>query len=176
MVRQKSRWLLIRIDLEDQVKSIKDTSTASLLEGAAVKKKKEDPAASSSRIQLEKKNIFHALRIMIEESFGIARSGIIDDIQVRLYSSEARLAIVKVPRDDCDLVRSAVTFLTQIQEEPVTAVVLATNGSARTAKVAAMRQVRKDFREKYRDARNIGIGKKELQKLDSLIDHIRGID
>jgi hypothetical protein len=95
MVRQKSRWLLVRIDLEDQVKSMEDTSTASLLEGAAVKKKKEDPAASSSRIQLEKKNIFHALRIMIEESFGIARSGIIDDIQgtdmctflVKLYST-----------------------------------------------------------------------------------------
>ena len=78
------------MDLEDQVKSMEDTSTASILEGAAVKKKKEDP-----RIQLEKKNIFHALRIMIEESFGIARSGIIDDIQgtdmytflVKLYST-----------------------------------------------------------------------------------------
>ena len=74
------------------------------------------------------------------------------------------------------MVRSAVTLLTQIQEEPITAVVLATSGSARTAKVAAMRQVRKDFREKYRGAHNNGIGKKELQKLDSLIDHIRGID
>lgn len=161
MVRHKSRWLLIRIDREERVKSIKDTQ-------------KDPPDTPSAPI--EKKNIYHALRIMIEGAFGIARAGIVEDIQVRLYNSETSLAVVKVPREDCDLIRSAITLLTQIQDEPITAVVLSTSGSARTAKIAAMRQVKKAFKMKYSDVNNTNVGKKELQKLEVLIDQVRGMD
>lgn len=95
---------------------------------------------------------------------------------VRLYNSETSLAVVKVPREDCDLIRSAITLLTQIQDEPITAVVLSTSGSARTAKIAAMRQVKKAFKKKYSDVNNTNVRKKELQKLEVLIDQVRGMD
>ena len=39
-----------------------------------------------------------------------------------------------------------------------------------------MRQVKKAFKMKYSDANNTNVGKKELQKLEVLIDQVRGMD
>ncbi len=95
---------------------------------------------------------------------------------VRFFDTETSLTVIKVPRVDCDLVRSAVTFLTQIKDEPVTAVVLATSGSARTAKIAVLRHIKKIFRMKYSGSKNIHLEKKDLQKLESLFGQVRAID
>jgi hypothetical protein len=78
MVRHKSRWLLIRIDREERVKSIKDIQ-------------KDPPDTPSAPI--EKKNIYHALRIMIEGAFGIARAGIVEDIQGMYIPTEPKYVI-----------------------------------------------------------------------------------
>jgi hypothetical protein len=43
--------------------------------------------------------------------------------------------------------RSAVTFVTMLQNKRVVLSCLSVNGSARTAKLAAMKQVRRNYRE-----------------------------
>jgi hypothetical protein len=56
--------------------------------------------------------------------------------------------MVRVPREFYGLVRSAVSFVTMLQNKRVVLSCLSVNGSARTAKVAAMKQIRRNYRER----------------------------
>jgi len=67
MVRVKSRWLLVRIDHEEHVKNLPQTLVR--VRGKV-----------SGAPTMDKKDFYHTLRIMIEDAFGIAASGITDDI------------------------------------------------------------------------------------------------
>ena len=62
MVRHKSRWLLVDIVFSS-----------------------EEQAAAATTIEQQtieqRKHLYHALRIMIDSAFGIAGSGITEDIQ-----------------------------------------------------------------------------------------------
>ena len=60
MVRQKSRWLLVKIDLEESVKNL--------------------PSPDNSSPKIEKKNIYHALCAVIQDAFGIYGAGFSEEI------------------------------------------------------------------------------------------------
>lgn len=95
---------------------------------------------------------------------------------VRFYSPETKLAMLRVPRDSANMVRSAITFLTQVREEPIAAVVVSTSGSARTAKIAALRAIKKAFRKKFDSDSKSSADVKQLKQLKSLINSVSHID
>lgn len=64
---------------------------------------------------------------------------------MRLYDVKARLAVIKTTREKYPLVRSALTFLTQIKQQRVVITTIAVSGSARTARNIAWTEVRKRF-------------------------------
>lgn len=103
---------------------------------------------------------------------------------VRLYIPDSKLALIKVPRDASDLVRSAITLLTKVNDESIVATVISTNGSARTAKLATLRLIKRKFRNRVgvgnvnvkanaNDAIRIG---KELRNLEDQLELVRNID
>lgn len=80
---------------------------------------------------------------------------------VRFCDAATRLALIRVPREFCGTVRAAITLLTTIQMQQqqqqqrqpqrsvaVTVTVLSVKGSARTAKMEAIRHVRRFYRER----------------------------
>ena len=93
---------------------------------------------------------------------------------VRLYNPETQLAMIKVPRDSSDIVRSAITLLTEVNDEPIVATVISTNGCPRTAKLAALRETKRIFQVTV--AGKGATGKKELRNLEDQMDQIRNID
>jgi len=94
---------------------------------------------------------------------------------VRLYNPGTRLAMIKVPRDGSDIVRSAITLLTKVNDEPIVATVISTNGCPRTAKLAALRETKRAFQIRVA-GRGGATDKKELRNLEQQMDQIRNID
>lgn len=149
---------------------------------------------------LTKKDLAHCIRECITSSFGIAASGMAQDVQgmqislcwsisckafggltishargslsraVRLYDESSRLAMIRVSRDSCGLVRAAITLLTSFQGRSVVASVISVNGSARTAKRAAVLETRREAQQEG------ATGKQELRDLEERLDMIRKID
>ena len=68
MVRHKARWLLVKFENEESVKSI-----------SCEKIKKEN--MEEKKTPLNRKDIYHAIREVMEEAFGVATAGIIQDIE-----------------------------------------------------------------------------------------------
>lgn len=181
MVRHKSRWLLVAVESEENVKNLvsptisNNTTTTTNINRIG----KEAPL-----LLADKNGLFHSIRITMQDAFGIAVAGIIEDIQVRLYIPDSKLALIKVPRDASDLVRSAITLLTKVNDESIVATVISTNGSARTAKLATLRLIKRKFRNRVgvgnanvkanaNDAIRIG---KELRNLEDQLELVRNID
>jgi hypothetical protein len=69
MVRHKSRWLLVTIETEDQVKNLIPSPP-----------QKQDSSPSLLRA-IDKSGIFHAISNTMQHAFGVAVAGIIEDIQ-----------------------------------------------------------------------------------------------
>ena len=73
---------------------------------------------------------------------------------VRFSDPTTRLVTVRTPREYCGLVRATITLLTSLSNsnnnsnQRVVLHVLSVNGSARTAKVAAIREVRRFYRDR----------------------------
>lgn len=160
MVRHKSRWLLVSVETEEHVKNL------------FISPPEKD--ASRPLHVIDKTALFHAIRITMQHAFGVSAAGIIEDIQVRLYNPETQLAMIKVPRDSSDIVRSAITLLTEVNDEPIVATVISTNGCPRTAKLAALRETKRIFQVTV--AGKGATGKKELRNLEDQMDQIRNID
>lgn len=68
--------------------------------------------------------------------------------KVRFCDPTTRLAILRVPREFCATVRCALTFLTAINKRRVVLTVHSIHGCARTAKVHAIRKVKRIWRER----------------------------
>eukprot|EP00566_Odontella_aurita_P027342 CAMPEP_0113580384 /NCGR_PEP_ID=MMETSP0015_2-20120614/30642_1 /TAXON_ID=2838 /ORGANISM="Odontella" /LENGTH=168 /DNA_ID=CAMNT_0000484565 /DNA_START=70 /DNA_END=572 /DNA_ORIENTATION=+ /assembly_acc=CAM_ASM_000160 len=136
MVRQKSRWILARLDFEeDVILGVRSSGTRKL--------GREDGSARLNASKgLSGKDIHKALREMLSTAFGTVGAGMVYTIQVCLYDEEARLAIIKAPRDYCTKICASLTFVTSIENNPVAVSVRAICGSARTAKVAGMHELR----------------------------------
>lgn len=128
MVRQKSRWLLVRLDFED----ISQTTRP----------------PSASPLHLTATDIYRALLDSIQQNYGLV-AGASSELKVLLYDSEHRLAIVKTSRDHYPTVRTSLTFLTQIKQGgdavKVAAATLSVCGSSRTARNAACAELQKTF-------------------------------
>lgn len=90
---------------------------------------------------------------------------------VRLYDETSRLAMIRVARDSCDMVRAAICFTTSILGKSVAASVLSVNGSARTAKRAALLEMRRNFQK-----RNHSMDKKSLVALEARLNMIQKIE
>ena len=80
---------------------------------------------------------------------------------VRLYDDEYRIALIKAPRSGCNIIRAALTLLTQIRITsssttiPIVASTLSINGSTRTMKLATLRLLKQCFQDKiYRFKRD----------------------
>mmetsp|Transcript_29536 Transcript_29536/g.53413 ORF Transcript_29536/g.53413 Transcript_29536/m.53413 type:complete len:162 (-) Transcript_29536:69-554(-) len=161
MVRHKTRWLLLRLDFEHNVLRLPEV-------GANRKRRRRDDDSGTG---LTKKDLAKCIRDSVASSFGIAASGIAQDLQVRLYDESSRLVIIRVARDSCDMVRVAICFTTVIQGKSVAASVVSVNGSARTAKRAALLELRQNFRQE-----NFSMDKKSLVALEERLNMIQKIE
>mmetsp|Transcript_11298 Transcript_11298/g.21138 ORF Transcript_11298/g.21138 Transcript_11298/m.21138 type:complete len:191 (-) Transcript_11298:1102-1674(-) len=190
MVRHKSRWLLIRIEYESEVKNISRRDITATATNASSSTAPTDshmasksPSTFSSSQQgldttlfqkpteLFRIHLYHSIRCTMEDAFGIAACGITEDIQVVFYNTDTGLAIVKVSRDSCNLVRSAITIMMQVNNVPMVATVISTNGSVRTAKLAAIREIKRMFRES--DAVPT---QERLKKLEEHMDQVHCVE
>ena len=91
--------------------------------------------------------------------------------------------MIKIPRDKCNLVRAAVTFLTEIKEVPIVVSTIAVSASSRTAKIAALHELRYSFNlNKQSHFRRCGVEsisfKEEsarLTELDKRMNNVRSV-
>uniref|UniRef100_A0A7S2EPX0 Uncharacterized protein n=1 Tax=Trieres chinensis TaxID=1514140 RepID=A0A7S2EPX0_TRICV len=200
MVRQKSRFILARFDFNADVYA--DPSSVESPEGEldgrqsivpmpSGKKRKRGnlgvvaPNAASSPAVVTGKDVHVALRDCLSAAFGEIGAGLSYDVHVKLYDEEARLAIIKCPRGSCGTVRSALTFLTSVAGRSVVVVSVAVCGSARTAKIAGLGELRRSFTAQGGSAgeqqgANQKKARKETEKalveLEERMEKVRAID
>jgi hypothetical protein len=60
------------------------------------------------------------------------------------------VALIRVPREYCQIIRASITLLNEIQNKRVAISTLSVNGSARTAKMNAIKQVQNDYRKRIK--------------------------
>ena len=58
------------------------------------------------------------------------------------------MLLIRVPREYCHLLRASLTMLSDIQNKCVALSVVSINGSARTAKISAIKQIQNCYRKK----------------------------
>jgi len=164
MVRHKVRWILTKMDFEKDLSLTTDNE------------KKCHSSIDMDKVIITTKEITLALRAIVNAAFGVAGIGIIEGFQgtsiylyptrsitihrfifvfflsffhsVRMYDSDTQLAIVKVPRHACSIIRSALTLITTILGLPVVASTISINGSVRTAKIAALHHIQQIYNNK----------------------------
>ena len=71
----------------------------------------------------------------------------IDTHKVRFCDSNIRLALIRVPREYCQVIRGSMTLLNEIQSKRVAISTVSVNGSARTAKINAIKQIQNCYRK-----------------------------
>lgn len=156
MVRHKTRWLLARFEFESQ-----------LWTGPT---KREVGGERDDLPPLQTKEIYKELVKILASCFGMAAHAIIPDLVVRHVDVQSQLCMIRVPRNAAARVRTAITFMTTLYNQNIVASVLSVNGSARTARLATMNEIRK------RVKRNQAMSEKELKLLDARLQVIREID
>lgn len=147
MVRHKTRWLLVHFSFEAD------------LVGPVTISNKETPT-------FQAKEIYKELVKTMSVCYGLSSHAMIPDIMVRHVDDDSRLVMIRVPRATVAKVRTAITYMTTFKNHPVVASVVAVNGSARTAKIAATRAIKKSPQP-----RSI----KELKQLDARLQAIMEI-
>lgn len=105
---------------------------------------------------------------------------------VRFFDVTTMLALIRVPRDLCSIVRSSLTLLPELQHRRIAITVVSVHGSARTAKITCMRTVRYFYRERLTSlmtlstATKVSIDRKELdatcRSMEESIETISNID
>ena len=163
MVRHKNRWLLVKIELADDIRKNQQQSSTRY--------------TSSSDLFPSKKEFASRLRRTVGWCFGIAGEGPASDTQLRFYDPSTQLAVVRVPRKYCDMIRSSLTLLltrkqllsigenadTTQQSDYQTSVV-SVHGSARTAKIAVFRKLRELYRKQIQESRILFPNDENLRK------------
>lgn len=161
MVRHRTRWLLVKVEVVNDIHDSRQPPTT-----AGVSKlvsRKGPPNTRRKDGSPSRKDFAALLRTTISLHFGIAAEGASSDLHIRFFDdTSTQLALVRVSRQSCDIVRAALTLLlTQKQLEAlgasddsptvksdVIASVISVHGSARTAKLATFRQIRGLYRHK----------------------------
>ncbi|KAI2513982.1 hypothetical protein MHU86_366 [Fragilaria crotonensis] len=152
MVRHKTRWLLVRFEFEGQLST-----------GPTLTKRGDDLPA------LQTKEIYKELVKTLSGCFGMFAHAIIPSLVVRHVDDESQLCMIRVPRDGVNHVRTAITFMTTLYNKEIVASVLSVNGSARTARLAIMQEIRKRVNTK-------ALSTKDVKQLDARLQVIREID
>lgn len=147
MVRHKNRWLLVKIELADEIRTNEKKSSSGF------------PS---------KKEFHGRLRKTISWCFGIAGEVPACDTQVRFCDAETQIAVVRVPREFCGKIRAALTLLltrkqlasigelTEMEsKQDYLASVVSVHGSARTAKIAVFRKLREVYKVKIEESRKL---------------------
>ena len=162
MVRQKNRFLIVTLDFDEQLMP----ASIERKQRERDSKKRRRPAAAAdtnspisapddgSPPPIEAKDIHRVLRTTMESNFGIVGAGMVHTMRVLLYDETDRMAIIKVPREYSPMVRSALTFITSINDANAVLSTVGVHGSTRTVKMAALDLMRKNFNE----ANSIGGG------------------
>ena len=84
------------------------------------------------------------------------------------------MALIRVPREFCQLVRASITLFNEIQNTRVAVTTVSVNGSARTAKINAIKQIQYSYRKLLRpllgrhdiaDGRISNRARKEIDRL-----------
>mmetsp|Transcript_2758 Transcript_2758/g.4284 ORF Transcript_2758/g.4284 Transcript_2758/m.4284 type:complete len:187 (-) Transcript_2758:521-1081(-) len=186
MVRHKTRWLLVRFDYEPDVVYGSQRPSTATNEAVFYGGRRDTEVRRSGIDAITRKDVFKTLQESILFNFGISASGAAQDTQVRLYDSKTRLAMIRVPREFCNLIRAAITFITIIQKNPVIVRCISVNSCARTAKMVAIKEVKKYFRNNlHRQLQEVGdtlpaedqkLIHKECNELGELLKVIRTMD
>ena len=146
MVRHKNRWLLVKVELADEIRN---------------------GGSSKSSNFPSKKEFTNRLRKTISWCFGIAGEVPACDTQVRFIDEQTQLVVIRTPRDYCGKIRAALTLLLTrkqlasigelSQEETCEylATLVSVHGSARTAKIAVFRKLREVYKEKIEESRRV---------------------
>ena len=93
---------------------------------------------------------------------------------VRFADPTTRLAMVRTPREFCGRVRASITLLTLLNNQRVVLAVMSVNGSARTAKVAAIRELRRFYRDRILVAKRNGKDRKsQVMNAKDTVKHCR---
>ena len=158
MVRHKNRWLLVKVELADDIRKNKNNDESLILDVSKFPSKKE---------------FTNRLRRTVGWCFGIEGESSCE-VQVRYCDAETQLAVIRVPRDSCGKIRAALTLLLTRKQllslgEPTTSQdyqvsVLSVHGSARTLKIAMYRKLRALYRIKIEKSNKIFPDDKKLQK------------
>ena len=139
-----------------------------LFDGVAVRSGEEDLPP------LQTKEIYKELVKVLSSCYGLFAHSIIPNLIVRHVDEESQLCMIRVPRDAANHVRVAITFMTSLYNKGIVASVLAINGSARTARLTTMREIR---RRQLIDKQRMTIpSTKEMKRLDARLQIIREID
>ena len=150
MVRHKNRWILVQFDYEPD---ILEQCTPDAPNSKKRKLKKIDSQSSAddeqiqTRIQIRQittTDIFRSLQETLTQNYGIVGSST-TEISVRLYDPKIGLAVIKTSRDKYPIVRSSLMFITSIKQIKAVARIISINGSARTARNAAWKEVQHRF-------------------------------
>lgn len=151
MVRHKNRWLLVKVELADDIRKNKTLSVG-----------------TSPELFPSKKEFTTRLRRTITWCFGVAGEGPSHDTQIRFFDAETQLVLVRGPRQYCDMVRSSLTLLLTRKQllslgerlvddagstSDYCASVISVHGSARTAKIATFRKLRELYRREIEESR-----------------------
>jgi RNase P/RNase MRP subunit POP5 len=166
MVRHKTRWLLLKVEDEggeEEGQEEEAHSSANLLSKKDVSKAIRDnfealmglhgatasfelhgrPLAGWSRPSTVRSLTSHLTYIcLFYHGFDVFSP-------VRFWdASQTKLLLLRVPRDFAGSVRSSLAFLALIRGRHVALLNLSVHGSARTAKIAAIRRVRAFYRDR----------------------------
>ena len=199
MVRQKNRFLIVTLDFDEQL--MPASIERKQRERDSKKRRRpvtaKDPTSApddGSPPLIESKDIHRVLRTTMESNFGIVGAGMVPTMRVLLYDATDRMAIIKVPREYSPMVRAALTFITSINDANTVLSTVGVHGSARTAKMAALDLMRKNFNEaasigggdrtddNKKRKRSAGDGtltkaeEKALLRLEARMDKIREMD
>ncbi|KAJ2537789.1 RNA-binding protein pop5 [Coemansia sp. RSA 1933] len=106
---------------------------------------------SDANVPLSPRVLLALIREQVKINFGDVGAGrILGGLQVKHLGQRTHMAIVKVPRDHCKMVQSALVLITHVQKQPCTACVRHVSGTIKKCQKAAIRTDRELIISWYR--------------------------
>ncbi|KAJ2689833.1 RNA-binding protein pop5 [Coemansia spiralis] len=126
MVRLKNRYICFELQPQTQVDG------PDSLERAATSQR------SSESFSI--KGIHGFVREQVKLNFGDSGAGLVlSGLQVKYFSSQTRMGIMRVPRDHCQMVSASLALATQVSKRPCTIRVRHVSGTIKKCQRAAIR-------------------------------------
>lgn len=184
----------MRLDFDDQLlittaAAKSDDRASSGINESSKKRRRIDRSTTrndaAAPVPIEPKDIHRVIRTAMESCFGVVGAGMAHTIRVSYYDETDRLAIIKMPRESCAMVRSALAFMTSINDVNVVISTIGVHGSARTVKIAMLAELRRIFNERNKlvlgdktdgDKKLTKEKEKVLLKLEARMNKVRDID